>query len=100
MAAFWIISFSRNVAGLIIAAVFAAFGFGTIQPTVQALSMRRVPQARRGAGANTNYIFTDLGAIGGSYRASADGQPGPVIKRAIKICGLTDTGRGEVRRIG
>lgn len=71
MAAFWIISFSRNVAGLIIAAVFAAFGFGTIQPTVQALSMRRVPQARRGAGANTNYIFTDLGAIGGSYLVGA-----------------------------
>lgn len=42
----------------------------------------------------TNRIYS---AIGGSYRASADGQPGPVIKRAIKICGLTDTGRGEVR---
>ena len=71
MAAFWIISFSENIAGLAVAAVFAAFGFGTIQPTVQALSMRRVPQERRGAGANTNYIFTDLGAIGGSYLVGA-----------------------------
>jgi hypothetical protein len=35
-------------------------------------------------------------AAGGSYRKSADGQPNPVIKRAISICGLTDTKRGEV----
>lgn len=69
--AFWIISFSGTVTGLMIAAVFAAFGFGTIQPTVQALSMRLVPKEKRGAGANTNYIFTDLGAIGGSYLVGA-----------------------------
>lgn len=35
-------------------------------------------------------------AAGGSYRVPADGQPGPVIKRAISICGLTDTKRGNV----
>ncbi|SCG62899.1 hypothetical protein [Micromonospora coxensis] len=42
-------------------------------------------------GANKVYA-----AAGGSYRAPAGGQPGPVIKRAISICGLTDTKRGNV----
>jgi hypothetical protein len=35
-------------------------------------------------------------AAGGSYRVAAGGEPGPVIKRAISICGLTDTKRGNV----
>ncbi|MET7708820.1 hypothetical protein [Micromonospora sp. NPDC005413] len=35
-------------------------------------------------------------AAGGSYRTPPNGQPGPVIQRAIKICGLTDTKRGNV----
>ncbi|MGK5443169.1 hypothetical protein ACSNN7_15330 [Micromonospora sp. URMC 105] len=35
-------------------------------------------------------------AAGGSYKVPAGGQPGPVIKRAISICGLTDTKRGNV----
>ncbi|WP_328340903.1 hypothetical protein [Micromonospora sp. NBC_00421] len=35
-------------------------------------------------------------AAGGSYRVPAGGQPGPVLKRAIQICGLTDTKRGNV----
>ncbi|MFC0507545.1 hypothetical protein [Micromonospora costi] len=36
-------------------------------------------------------------AAGGSYRIPAGTQPGPVIKRAISICGLTDTKRGDVK---
>ncbi|NYF56421.1 hypothetical protein [Micromonospora purpureochromogenes] len=35
-------------------------------------------------------------AAGGSYKVPAGGQPGPVVKRAISICGLTDTKRGNV----
>ncbi|MBW4704322.1 MULTISPECIES: hypothetical protein [unclassified Micromonospora] len=35
-------------------------------------------------------------AAGGSYRALGNGQPSPVLKRAISICGLTDTKRGNV----
>ncbi|MFJ6196592.1 hypothetical protein [Micromonospora sp. NPDC092111] len=35
-------------------------------------------------------------AAGGSYRVPAGGQAGPVVQRAIKICGLTDTERGNV----
>ncbi|GIJ23366.1 hypothetical protein [Micromonospora lutea] len=42
----------------------------------------------------TNRIYS---AIGGSYRVPADGQPGPVIKRAISTCDLTDTKRGNVK---
>ncbi len=69
--AFWVISASTQVWHLAAAGALAAFGFGTVQPTVQALSMKRVPRERRGAGASTNYIFTDLGAIGGSYLVGA-----------------------------
>ncbi|WP_405114543.1 hypothetical protein OG559_09975 [Micromonospora sp. NBC_01405] len=35
-------------------------------------------------------------AAGGSYKVYPNGQPNPVIKRAISICGLTDTKRGNV----
>ncbi|MEU7615056.1 hypothetical protein AB0M91_02050 [Micromonospora rifamycinica] len=35
-------------------------------------------------------------AAGGSYRALDNGQPSPVLKRAINICGLKDTKRGNV----
>ncbi|MFF0231332.1 hypothetical protein [Micromonospora sp. NPDC005254] len=35
-------------------------------------------------------------AAGGSYAVPPGGQPGPVVKRAISICGLTDTKRGNV----
>ncbi|MEU3452507.1 hypothetical protein ABZ671_02715 [Micromonospora sp. NPDC006766] len=35
-------------------------------------------------------------AAGGSYRTQPDGKPDPVIQRAIKICGLTDTRRSSV----
>ncbi|MEU5903869.1 hypothetical protein ABZ780_05790 [Micromonospora sp. NPDC047467] len=35
-------------------------------------------------------------AAGGSYKPLPNGQPSPVIQRAITICGLTDTKRGNV----
>ncbi|SBT53942.1 hypothetical protein [Micromonospora narathiwatensis] len=35
-------------------------------------------------------------AAGGSYKVQPGGKPDPVIQRAIKICGLTDTKRGNV----
>ncbi|MEU5549111.1 hypothetical protein ABZ738_05025 [Micromonospora sp. NPDC047793] len=43
---------------------------------------------------STNYIYR---MAGGSYAVPAGGQPGPVIKRAISICDLTDTKRGNVK---
>ncbi|MDI5938521.1 hypothetical protein QLR68_10125 [Micromonospora sp. DH15] len=36
------------------------------------------------------------GAAGGSYRVYPNGQLNPVLKRAVDICGLTDTKRGNV----
>ncbi|MBQ1051561.1 hypothetical protein KBX50_24205 [Micromonospora sp. C51] len=36
-------------------------------------------------------------AAGGSYRAPGNGRPGPVVQRAIKLCGLTDTKPGNVK---
>ncbi|WP_433530903.1 hypothetical protein ACQPYA_01840 [Micromonospora sp. CA-263727] len=41
----------------------------------------------------TNVIYR---IAGGSYVVPPGGQPGPVIKRAISICDLTDTKRGDV----
>ncbi|TDC83354.1 hypothetical protein E1193_08945 [Micromonospora sp. KC606] len=40
-----------------------------------------------------NKVFA---AAGGTYRVEGNGQPDPVIRRAIRICGLTDTKRGNV----
>ncbi|MBM0277675.1 hypothetical protein [Micromonospora tarensis] len=36
-------------------------------------------------------------AAGGSYRPSTSSVPDPVVQRAIKICGLTDTKRGNIK---
>ncbi|MDG4807304.1 hypothetical protein O7634_11145 [Micromonospora sp. WMMD1120] len=36
-------------------------------------------------------------AAGGSYKPSTSSVPDPVIQRAIKICGLTDTKRGNIK---
>ncbi|TDB71035.1 hypothetical protein [Micromonospora sp. KC723] len=40
-----------------------------------------------------NKVFA---AAGGTYGVEGNGQPDPVIQRAIRICGLTDTRRGDV----
>ena len=60
-----VISFSRTLPMFLLAGAISAFGFGTCQPTMQALCMKRVPKERRGAGSNTNYIGVDLGYLVG-----------------------------------
>ena len=69
--AFFIISWSVSAWHLAAAAVFAACGYGASQPAIQAMSMKMISPARRAVGANTNYIFTDLGAIVGSWLTGA-----------------------------
>jgi len=60
---FFVISYSTTLTGFLIAAFIAAFGSGACQPAMQALSMKTVTQARRGAASSTNYIGMDLGNL-------------------------------------
>ena len=64
-ASFWLISCTKDLPMLLIAAIVAAFGYGASVPAVQSLCMKLVPKARRGAGSCTNYIGSDLGNLAG-----------------------------------
>lgn len=68
-ASFFIISISDNLVMFLLAAGVGAFGYGACQPAIQALSLRKVPRERRGAGTSTNYIFVDLGMLCGPMLA-------------------------------
>lgn len=50
---------------LYISAVLYALGYGTAYPSIQALCMKVVPAAKRGAGTNTLYIGTDTAYLVG-----------------------------------
>ena len=69
--AFLLISVSKSLPMLLIAAVVSAFGYGTCQPSVQTLCMKCVPKERRGAASSTNYIGDDLGNMVGPILAGA-----------------------------
>ena len=71
---FILFSVSKNLAGFILAALFAAFGYGLLLPNMQALCMTSVPPERRGVGGNTFFLGQDIGSFFGPYIAglSAD----------------------------
>lgn len=58
-----LIGFSSNLWMLLFAAFVNAFGFGAVQPMLQSLCMKAVPQERRGSASSTNYIFYDSATI-------------------------------------
>lgn len=62
---FTLISFSRSLIMFLTAAFISAFGFGAMMPAIQALSMKCVPNERRGAASSTNYLGMDIGAFTG-----------------------------------
>jgi len=62
---FTLISFSRSLIMFLTAAFISAFGFGAMMPAIQALSMKCVPNERRGAASITNYLGMDIGAFFG-----------------------------------
>lgn len=64
-ASFWLISVTKNLLMLLLAAMIAAFGYGAAVPAVQSLCMKLVPKEKRGAGSCTNYIGSDLGNLVG-----------------------------------
>jgi MFS family permease len=58
-----IISNSRVLWHFLVASFIAALGSGVCQPAIQALSMKAVVSARRGAASSTNYLGMDFGAL-------------------------------------
>ncbi|MEU7756488.1 hypothetical protein AB0B57_13430 [Micromonospora sp. NPDC049101] len=66
--------------------------FGNKEPPAALKELARVAIVDSNDGATDKVYF----AAGGSYRSPAKGVVGPVIQRAIKICGLTDTKPGIV----
>jgi MFS family permease len=57
---------SRNLIGILIAAVLNAFGYGACYPIVQSMSMSCVPKNRRGAAGSTSFIGADFGVLMGA----------------------------------
>ena len=60
---FYLLSAARTIWMFFLAAFISAFGYGACQPALNALSMRMVPNDKRGAASCTNYIGTDLGQL-------------------------------------
>ncbi len=66
---FLIISFSRTLPMFLVAAFFAAFGYGAGSLVLQALCMKSVPASERGAASSTSYVGNDLGSLIGPILA-------------------------------
>ena len=56
-----ILSYTTNVMLLVLASLFFGLGFGTIQPSLQAWTINKVPPHRRGAANATFFSAFDLG---------------------------------------
>lgn len=60
---FFIISSANRLEVFLLAAFINAFGYGACQPALQSLSMKSVPNSRRGSASSTNYIGMDIGTL-------------------------------------
>lgn len=58
-----LIGLSTNTFMLLLAAFINAFGYGAVQPMLQSLCMKSVPNERRGSASGTNYIGMDSATI-------------------------------------
>lgn len=65
--AFILFSITRSMTTIIIAALFAAGGYGVFQPTVQAMGILSVPPEKRGVGSNTIFLGQDVGQFLGPW---------------------------------
>ena len=72
-----LIGISQNIVMLLGAAFVNAFGYGAVQPMLQALAMKSVPNERRGSASSTNSICMDAATLIGpsvcGYVANAFG---------------------------
>lgn len=77
VASYMIISVADSLWMFLVASFFSAFGTGACQPAVQALCMKCVSKAERGAASSTCYIANDLGTLVGA----------PVAGMIVESCG-------------
>lgn len=74
---FLVLAVGRTMSAMILSAVLAALGFGALNPALQTMCIRSVPQEKRGVASNTQFFGMDLGyflgpAIGGAIYAVSD----------------------------
>jgi MFS family permease len=62
-----LVGVSSSLTTILIAAICAAVGFGSSQPSIQAMSMKVEPPLRRGVASNTIYMGFDLGLFAGPF---------------------------------
>jgi len=65
--AFLFLGIARALPMILVAAVFAAVGFGVGQPCIQAMCMKTATPDKTGVAANTLYFFQDIGLFVGPY---------------------------------
>lgn len=65
-----VLSYTTSVAGLVIASLFYGFGYGAVQPSLQALAVNRASLERKGAANGTFLSSLDLGFTVGSMLLS------------------------------
>lgn len=63
MCSLMFIGFSDKLWMFLSAALVNGFGYGAVQPTLQALCMKSVPKSRRGSASATQYIFLDSATL-------------------------------------
>ena len=63
MCAFLCISSAKDISLIILGAVCASIGNGTVQPAVQSMAMQSVSKAKRGVASNTVFLGMDLGGF-------------------------------------
>jgi MFS family permease len=61
-----LIAFSRSLVAFLVAGAVLGFGYGMVNPTVQAFIMRTAPSHRRGAASATYFSALDIGSGVGS----------------------------------
>lgn len=97
-----LISKARTLTFFLVAAIFAAFGYGVAHPCLQSMCMKWVPSNRLGAGGNTYYMGVDIGHFVGAMlsgklitylmisrpeaQAYSDGFMYQVVPISISIC--------------
>lgn len=57
------VSYATSLMVFLVAAFISAFGQGAFSPAIQALTMKAVPNERRGAASSTSFIAQDVGAM-------------------------------------
>jgi len=66
-AGLYIAGSSSSLGTLLLAAVLVAIGFGTAQPSIQAMCIQSVTPLKRGVASNTIYMGADLGLFTGPF---------------------------------